>query len=319
MKVDVCIPVYRPGDKFRKLIKRLAVQSLRINALRIVNTCEEYWDDSFTAPLRAAGIAVFVSHVTPEEFDHGRVRDMMARESDADIIVFMTDDAVPAGSRLIERLVSAFDEDTGAVYARQLPDADCALLERMSRAFNYPKTSRKKTAADLDELGIKTYFCSNVCAAYDRKKYIELGGFTRHTIFNEDMIFAREIIENGYAVCYCADARVIHSHNYTLKQYFKRSFDMAVSQADNPQVFAHVSSEKEGAKLVKGGGRKAHKARRSARALRLFHAVLLQVCGLFFGKEIQKTSEEDDHALHFKQVFLEKQLKIYGNYRRMLL
>lgn len=288
MKVDVCIPVYRPGDKFRKLIKRLAVQSLRINALRIVNTCEEYWDDSFTEPVRMAGIAVFVSHVTPEEFDHGRVRDMMARESDADIIVFMTDDAVPAGSRLIERLVSAFDEDTGAVYARQLPDADCALLERMSRAFNYPKTSRKKTAADLDELGIKTYFCSNVCAAYDRKKYIEFGGFTRHTIFNEDMIFAREIIENGYAVCYCADARVIHSHNYTLKQYFKRSFDMAVSQADNPQVFAHVSSEKEGAKLVKAVGGRLIRRGDLFGLFGFFMQCFCKYAGYFLGKRYRK-------------------------------
>ena len=58
----------------------------------------------------------------------------------------------------------------------------------------------------LRRLGIKTFFCSNVCAAYRREIYEELGGFVKHTIFNEDMIYAAKAVEAGYAIAYAADA-----------------------------------------------------------------------------------------------------------------
>ena len=111
--------------------------------------------------------------------------------------------------------------------------------------------SRVKEAANLPELGIKTYFCSNVCAAYRRALYVELGGFTKKTIFNEDMIYAAKLIQNGYGVAYVADARVVHSHNYTGAQQFCRNFDLAVSQKDHPEVFEGIRSEGEGIRLVK--------------------------------------------------------------------
>ena len=52
-------------------------------------------------------------------------------------------------------------------------------------------------------------------------------------------------------IAYCADARVIHSHNYSAMQQFHRYFDLAVSQTMHPEVFAGVRSESEGVRLVK--------------------------------------------------------------------
>ena len=79
----------------------------------------------------------------------------------------MTHDALPADSRLLERLTDALlsREDSAAAYARQLPAKDCGVIERYTRGFNYPEQSQVKTKEDLPRLGIKTYyFCSNVCA-----------------------------------------------------------------------------------------------------------------------------------------------------------
>ena len=55
----------------------------------------------------------------------------------------------------------------------------------------------------------------------------------------------------GYGVAYAADARVIHSHNYTGLQQLKRNFDLGVSQAENREIFAGIHSEGEGFRLVK--------------------------------------------------------------------
>ena len=78
-----------------------------------------------------------------------------------------------------------------------------------------------------------------------------MGGFVQKAIFNEDMIFAGELIQKGYGVAYAAEAKVVHSHNYSAIQQFHRNFDLAVSQADHPEVFAGIRSEGEWIRLVK--------------------------------------------------------------------
>ena len=253
MTVDVLIPVYRPDRKFARLLQMLKMQTVKPEKIIVMNTEKAYWN-----PAGFEGVdGLEVHHLTIEEFDHGGTRNRAAGYAQADVMIFMTDDAVPADEYLIERLVDALgqngpgNETVAAAYARQLPAPDCRLIERRTRDFNYPAESRIKTKADLSRLGIKTYFASNVCCAYRRDIFEKQGGFTKSTIFNEDMIYAAGVIKAGYAVAYAADAQVIHSHNLSPIQQFHRNFDMAVSQAEHPEVFAGLPSEGEGIRLVK--------------------------------------------------------------------
>ena len=254
MKVDVIIPVYGPGNRLLELFDRLGRQTVPVDRLIIMNT-EKYLWDKWTETLEPGRLPenLSVYHVTKEEFDHGATRDAGIGHSDADVCVCMTHDALPADTNLIKALTDALfsGDDIAVAYARQLPATDCNIIERHTRDFNYPDKSRVKRLSDLDTLGIKTYFCSNVCAAYKREIYRKLGGFIRKTIFNEDMIFAAKAMKNGYAVYYAADARVIHSHNYTASQQFHRNFDLGVSQAEHPEIFAAYPSESEGKRMVK--------------------------------------------------------------------
>ncbi len=253
MTVDVLIPVYKPDRRFAGLLQMLQRQTVRPGRIIIMNTEEKYWNPRGYEDIPG----LEVHHLAKEDFDHGGTRNQAAGYSDADIVVFMTDDAVPADEHLIERLLDAFSwtgpkgETVAEAYARQLPASDCRVIERYTRGFNYPAESRVKTAADLPQLGIKTCFASNVCCAYRRDVFETLGGFTKSTIFNEDMIYASGAIRAGYAIAYAADARVVHSHNLTPMQQFHRNFDMAVSQAEHPEVFADLPAEGEGIRLVK--------------------------------------------------------------------
>ena len=248
MEVDVLIPVYRPDGKLTELLKRLKMQNYPIHRVILMNTEEKHF------PTELTGIwdRVEVYHLAKEEFDHGGTRDRGVRMSTADLVVCMTQDAMPADETLIEELVKPFDDpEVWAAYARQLPNEDCREVEKYTRSFNYPEQSMVKTKEDLERLGIKTFFCSNVCAAWRREKYLELGGFVKHTIFNEDMILAGTMIKQGGKIAYCAKAKVIHSHNYSAFQQFHRNFDLAVSQTMYPEVFGGIRSESEGIKLVK--------------------------------------------------------------------
>ena len=247
--VDVIIPAYHPGKEFATLIKRLEKQSVSIHRIIVMNTEESMWNKEW----EKLSDAMEVHHLTKEEFDHGGTRARAAELSDADVMVFMTQDAMPADRELLAELLKALDqeENIAAAYARQLPNAECSFVERYTRAFNYPDTSLVKTKADLDKYGIKTFFCSNVCAAYKKEIYEKQGGFVRRTIFNEDMIYAGGLIQAGYGIVYAAEARVIHSHNYNCMQQFHRNFDLGVSQAEHPEIFEGVPSEGEGMRLVK--------------------------------------------------------------------
>lgn len=246
--IDIIIPTYRPGKEFRELLERLCRQTRPVRKIIVMNTRTEIKVE----PLLAGFEKVELHEVEKQDFDHGGTRDAGARLSDADYLLFMTQDALPADERLVEKLAEAFTEPRiKAAYARQLPKDDCRELERYTRDFNYPAESRVKSAADLDTLGIKTFFCSNVCAMYERETYVNQGGFIKKTIFNEDMIYAGGLIRAGFAIAYAGDARVIHSHNYSGLMQFHRNFDLAVSQADHPEIFGGIASEGEGIRLVK--------------------------------------------------------------------
>lgn len=252
--VDVIIPVYKPGNKFDRLLSGLAHQSYPVSRIIVMNTERSYWSDEKYRSIPN----LEVHHLTKAEFDHGKTRNAGAGYSDADYMIFMTDDAIPANEHLVKALIEAFHqkgsqgEPVVMAYARQLPNPDCGLAEQYTRSFNYPPDSRVKTKREVKELGIKTFFASNVCCAYDRQAFLKAGGFISRTIFNEDMIYAgNAILFRKEATAYAADAKVYHSHNYGCIAQFKRNFDLAVSQADHPEVFSGIRSEREGIRLIK--------------------------------------------------------------------
>ena len=247
--VDVIIPAYHPGKEFATLIKRLEKQSVPIHRIIVMNTEESMWNKEW----EKLSDVMEIHHLAKSEFDHGGTRAQAAELSDADVMIFMTQDAMPADRELLAELLKALeqDENIAAAYARPLPNAECSFVERYTRAFNYPDRSAVKTKKDMDQYGIKTFFCSNVCAAYKKDIYQKQGGFVRRTIFNEDMIYAGGLIQAGYGIAYAAEAKVIHSHNYNCMQQFHRNFDLGVSQAEHPEIFEGVPSEGEGMRLVK--------------------------------------------------------------------
>lgn len=251
--VDVIIPVYKPDRGFLTLVERLETQTTPVNRIIIMNTEQKYFDRLFYGTaLEGTYHNITVKHLSKREFDHGHTRNQGVKLSRADVFIMMTQDAIPADEYLVERLLAGLrDKGTAVAYARQLPGRDSGEIERYTRGFNYPEQSLVKTKADLPRLGIKTFFCSNVCAAYKREIFDALGGFVNRAIFNEDMLYAAGAVNADYNIAYVAEAKVYHSHNYTYRQQFHRNFDLGVSQADHPEVFAAYPSESEGIRLMK--------------------------------------------------------------------
>ena len=249
MVVDVIIPVYRPErEKLTKLIDWLNKQTVKPSRVFFMQTLVEKNEDEEVLQMLQKAENVEIVPIEKKDFDHGGTRNKGAALSKADYMLFMTQDAVPVDAYLIENLVQAMEEEEAATaYGRQLPDDTVGVIEHYTREFNYPAKSYVKSKRDLETMGIKTYFCSNVCAMYRKDVYEKMGGFVLH----EDMIMASKVIQAGYKIAYVAEAMVIHAHKYTYRQQFTRNFDLAVSQRQYHEIFDGVKSESEGMRLVK--------------------------------------------------------------------
>ena len=115
-----------------------------------------------------------------------------------------------------------------------------------------------------------------------------MGGFVKKTIFNEDMIYAGHAVQAGYKIVYAAEAKVLHSHNYSCMQQFHRNFDLGVSQAEHPEVFAEISSEKEGKRMVLTACKHFIKIGKPFEIVHLITQSGAKYIGYYLGKRYQK-------------------------------
>lgn len=191
-------------------------------------------------------------------FNHGGTRDYALKQSKGEYVLFLTHDAVPANNALIERLVNTLESTPkmAVAYGRQLPREDATYMERLVRDYNYPAERHVYESKDIAAHGIKTFFMSDVCALYRRDVYEKIGGFETDIKTNEDMFYAANAIGSGYAVGYAADAEVVHSHNFSLKEQYQRNFIQGYEIERHKELLSsasgeNVSQNSEGMKLVK--------------------------------------------------------------------
>ncbi len=255
MKTDVIIPVYKPDEKLNRLINMLFKGTIAPDKIILMWTYDESEAEIDKNPLFAAAgddkDKIKIYPVKKTEFDHGKTRNTGASYSAADRILFMTQDAMPKDEYLIEKLSKEIDNGAAAVFGRQIADNNASLIERLTREFNYPDKSYAMTCDDIKKYGIKAIFCSNSCMMYDKKIFTALNGFDENVIFAEDMLFAHKLLMSRNKLSYAADAAVLHSHDFSLKKQYMRSFDTGLNQKMHPEIFESLSSENEGIKYFK--------------------------------------------------------------------
>lgn len=168
--------------------------------------------------------------IQQQDYDHGGTRTMAAQQTSEDILVFMTQDALPANNTALERLIQSFTKNAkiAAAYGRQLPSKNANFFGKHLRLFNYPQESQIRSQQDWEYYGFKTIFISNSFAAWRRDILTAQGYFPDQLVFGEDTVALSIMLENGYSVAYVSTAMVYHSHNYSIIQDFKRYFDIGV-------------------------------------------------------------------------------------------
>lgn len=223
--LQVIIPIYHPDKKFIELLNMLKKQSIPdIPVLIIDSGSDKEWCKA------AQGLNWQLKAIDSKDFNHGGTRQMgIDMCPGKEIIVFLTQDAILADEYSVENLVRAFDDiSVGCAYGRQLPHKDANVFAAFARLHNYPAQSYVRSYEDRSVYGMKTAFISNSFAAYRRTAMENVGGFPSNVILSEDMYVAAKMLMSGWKVAYVAEAKVYHSHNFTVWQEIKRYFDIGV-------------------------------------------------------------------------------------------
>ncbi len=250
-KIDILtiIPTLNAKDMLPELLGSLKNQTIPTDIVVIDSNSD---DDTVDIAKRSH---VELLKIERNEFNHATTRNI-ALSYEVDFYLFMTQDAQPMDEFLIEELVKAFDD--GAVvasYARQIPRDDADAIERFARETNYPDKSYIKSKKDLQDIGIKTFFCSNSCAMYRGDYFRHVGGFSEGLIMNEDMEYSARAVLAGKKVAYVASAKVLHSHVYGVSDIFRRYFDIGIFFRTNSWIVDEVnrysSTESTGIKQAK--------------------------------------------------------------------
>ncbi|MCL1938010.1 MAG: glycosyltransferase [Candidatus Azobacteroides sp.] len=247
MKVSLIIPTLNAEKEIGRLLEALYNQTVLLDEIIVIDSQSD--DDTE----RICRLYEKVRFITIErgDFDHGRTRDYAFRQSAGDFVLFLTQDAIPVDEYYVEQILKPFcDESVALASGRQIAKSDAGCIEKWVRLFNYPVTDNIRTIQDIPALGIKTFFASNVCSVYRRSAYLQIGGFEYPILTDEDLQIAARFIYGGYKVAYCAEAKVFHSHNFSLKQHFRRNFDIAVFMRMHSHLFRDAHAAKEGVRMV---------------------------------------------------------------------
>lgn len=223
--VALIIPTLNAEHDIPTLFANIARQTMQVQHILVI-------DSSSTDKTREllSAYPVTIHTIRKNDFDHGGTRQLAIELINADIYIFMTQDAVPVDKNAFKHLVSALlsEDRIGCAYGRQIAKNKANPLSIHGRLFNYPETSQLRFIDDKDKYGIKTCFNSNSFAAYKKNALRQIGSFPNKLLVSEDCYVAAKMLLQGYGVYYAANAVVTHSHNLSLFQRFHRYFSIGV-------------------------------------------------------------------------------------------
>jgi rhamnosyltransferase len=242
-RVAVIVPTLNAAKLWSRFNEGLRCQGLRPDQIWIVDSSSS---DGTQDLVRAAGYHLL--SIAREDFNHGSTRQWAAGQvGDAEILVYLTQDAVLTDCESIRNLVAAFaDPAVGAAYGRQLPRIGAGVIEAHARTFNYPDRSVLRTLEYRKQAGFKAIFASNSYAAYRADALWEIGGFPSDVIVSEDTIVFARLLFHDWKTAYVANALVHHSHSYKWTDELRRYFDIGVLHSKEPwlmQEFGQVHGE----------------------------------------------------------------------------
>jgi len=160
-----------------------------------------------------SGYPVKVVHITPEEFSFGRSLNKGIKESKGEYLVFISAHCYPLRNDWLESIVSPFkDPKVGLVYGKQRGNELTKFSEQQIFFKLFPENS----------ISIQKFPFSNNANAAIRRSLWEKVHYDETLVGLEDLDWSKKILDLGFYLSYNPKAEVIHIHEESLNEIFRR-------------------------------------------------------------------------------------------------
>jgi rhamnosyltransferase len=235
-KVTVAIPTFNADEFLRELLDSVFSQKTK-RAVEVLVI--DSGSNDRTLEILKDYPKVRLHQIPNSEFGHGRTRNLAGELASGEYILFLTQDAIPTHDGWLEAMVEPFElsDKVGAVFGKQVPRADCVVTLKREvyaafRSFGPDDAlvlHRKNRFTE--EHNLVNTFMSDANSAL-RKDLLAKIPF-RDIDYAEDQAMGIDLLEAGYYKAYTPVGSVYHSHNYPLRQYFRRKFDEVLGLRKN--------------------------------------------------------------------------------------
>ena len=153
----------------------------------------------------------------------GAVLNQAMENTESDRVIFLNSDCTPLNDRWLETLLAGFDADNAAaVFGRQMPRPGCLPL--------FAKDTNDTFGDGSQQAGWR--HCFSMASSGIRRRVWQEMPFNPDIQYSEDIEWTWRARQQDYAIRYCPESRVYHSHNYTLKQWFHRQYGEGKADAE---------------------------------------------------------------------------------------
>lgn len=300
MKIEVICPLYNAEKYIKDMHYSLLKQkNVNFNIKYILTESEDKSEEICNE------LGLNYKKIKRNEFSHSLTREKAIMESEADIVVLLTQDVKIYDElflyKLTKDIVLGYCE---ASYARQISESNS--IEKYIRESNYPKESFLKTKDSIKEEGLNTFFFSDAACAIKKDIFVKLNGYdNKDLIINEDMYFAYKLIMNGYRIKYEADAVVEHSHEFNNIEFFKRYFDIGVFFAENCELNKY-GSNKSGFRLLRFVIKRIREDKNYLLFVQLLNNFVCRYIGFKLGKNYKRISNKLINKLTLNKAYWER-------------
>jgi rhamnosyltransferase len=173
--------------------------------------------------------------IAPEDFGHGRTRNLGIEAADAEFVAFLTHDAEPVDEYWLANLVATAEQDPriAGVFGRHVandtasPFTKTDIDQHFEGFLHHPLVLHRdlnpaRYEVDQGWRQLLHFYSDN--NSLMRKAIWHLFPYP-DVEFAEDQLWARSIIEAGYAKAFSPNAVVYHSHDYSFGEQLRRAFD----------------------------------------------------------------------------------------------
>lgn len=249
LSVSIILPTYNGANTLPGLLESLQRQTYPVLELIVVDSSSSDGSIEILKKYAREGLQLRLKQIDLVEFSHSHTRNLAAGLAKGEILVFLVQDAKPADVNWLGNLVSPFkDSDVACAFSRQEARANANPLikgdiERCFNSFKSPglfvtRQNRFEKPDDYAKRPEWFWFNSDVSSAVRSSVFNKIQ--FKPVPYAEDQILGKDLIEAGYTKIYVDNSIVIHSHQYSLIQQFKRQFDENRGLRLSTKKFTHV-------------------------------------------------------------------------------